>query len=397
MERCGLQAIVATSAVNVTYLSDYYCWLDRLARGYMFEPGGSASPLEAAAVLPLDGEPTLLVSPMFAANAEQSWVRDVQTFGSHQVHREESQRNALPFDEILFGRDHHAGFVSGLAEILEDRGLAAGWVGIDIDTSTPQLAELQRLLPRAEFKDCSNLLRLVRTVKSADEFALLRRAAEINELAAFDALRSARPGVHVAQLVSRFRSVLAELGADFDHFAFGPKGFGISTEIVDFALADDDVMYADFGCTYRGVFADSGTTLALGHLPADLEAAHQALAEAIDSGLKAMRPGVLASQVHVAMVSALAGATHYPSFPHGHGLGLEVRDYPILVPATGLPIRDSCIDVSSDLPLESDMVINLEAAIFLYGRASIHIERSFHVHDRGTDALVQQDRAPVGA
>ena len=30
MRRCGLDALVATSATNITYFTDYFCWLDPL-------------------------------------------------------------------------------------------------------------------------------------------------------------------------------------------------------------------------------------------------------------------------------------------------------------------------------------------------------------------------------
>ena len=32
MERCGVDVLVATSPVNVTYFSGYYCWIDPLFR-----------------------------------------------------------------------------------------------------------------------------------------------------------------------------------------------------------------------------------------------------------------------------------------------------------------------------------------------------------------------------
>jgi Xaa-Pro aminopeptidase len=80
------------------------------------------------------------------------------------------------------------------------------------------------------------------------------------------------------------------------------------------------------------------------------------------------------------------------SFPHGHGLGLEVRDYPIIVADNEKRIRDDCVDVSSDLPLESDMVINLEAMIAMPGTGSLHIEQSFVVTPEGSRLLAPQDR-----
>jgi Xaa-Pro aminopeptidase len=81
------------------------------------------------------------------------------------------------------------------------------------------------------------------------------------------------------------------------------------------------------------------------------------------------------------------------TFPHGHGLGLEVRDYPILVADNGLRIKDGCVDVASDLPLEADMVLNLEAMVSLADIASLHIEKSFVVTPDGSRPLVPQDRS----
>ncbi len=79
--------------------------------------------------------------------------------------------------------------------------------------------------------------------------------------------------------------------------------------------------------------------------------------------------------------------------PHGLGFGLEVRDYPIVVADNGLRIKDECVDVPSDLPLEVDMVINPEVPIFLAGVGSVHAEASFVVTPHGSRPLVAQDRS----
>ena len=98
------------------------------------------------------------------------------------------------------------------------------------------------------------------------------------------------------------------------------------------------------------------------------------------------------------MWSALTAQGITASFPHGHGIGLEVRDYPILVADNGLRIRDHCVDEPSDIPLEPGMVINLEAAIFMPGVASLQIEKSFEVTIDGNCPLIPQEReAPFQA
>ncbi len=84
-----------------------------------------------------------------------------------------------------------------------------------------------------------------------------------------------------------------------------------------------------------------------------------------------------------------------PIFPARPWAGAGGTGLPIIVRATGHSLRDDCIDISSDLPLEAGMVINLEAAIFVFGRASVHIEQSFQIHKEGSESLVHQDRTPI--
>jgi len=186
------------------------------------------------------------------------------------------------------------------------------------------------------------------------------------------------------------------MDAHFDHFAYRPRGMGIATE-PDYVLGSDDVMYVDFGCSFRHVLSDSGTTLALGAWPGELERTHSALRASVQAGLDAMQPGSLVSSVQRAMQEALEergppGGTRR-CFPHGHSLGLAIRDYPIVMAASGLPIKDDCIQVSSDLALEPDMVINLEAPVFRFGSTSVHVEQTFLMTKEGAQPLLAQDRS----
>jgi Xaa-Pro aminopeptidase len=113
----------------------------------------------------------------------------------------------------------------------------------------------------------------------------------------------------------------------------------------------------------------------------------------MDAGLATICPGVKASAVQAPMQETLAQHGILHSFPHGHGVGMEVRDYPVIVPDNGRRIRDDCIDVPSDLPLEVDMVINLETPLFMPGVGSLHLEQSVVVTPEGCRPLVAQQRA----
>jgi Xaa-Pro aminopeptidase len=403
MRGSGVDAVVATSPVNVRYLSDFHCWLAPLFREHMVSPGGTSRLIQQnLALLPVQGDPALVVEPYFAIDAVRTWVEDIKLAGGGDFEYPADGDDAGDLDtdlrragEIIL-RGSAASPVEALAAALEERGLADGRLGVELDGLSGEVAEqLRDRLPRAQLRDCSNLLRLVRAVKTPEEVRRLERAAWAAEEAAAAAFHNAAPGKNLAELEPIYRARLGELGADFDHFTFGPRGIGIAS-YGSYALVPGDSVYADWGCLNEGYFSDTGTTLAVGELAPDLLHRFEATVASVQAGADVCRPGVAVSEVQAAMQAAMSEAGITATNPHGHGFGLDVRDYPIIVAPTGRPIRDDCVDVSSDLPLEEGMVFNLEAPVFVLGRGSVHTERSFVVTGGGCRPLIDQERrAPV--
>lgn len=398
MRRCDVDVLVATSPVNITYFSDYRCWIDPLFKAYMMVPGAPSDPdpTAAYAIFPLESEPALVTSPTFAVNASDLWVRDVHIFGDHGLD------DSLPLPtlsdaeqrlfDILHRPQQNATPTDALLSVLNARGLTNARIGIEMEGLSPRAKDaIEAGLPKAQIKDCSNLIRLIRMVKTEDELARLIHSAEINETAAMEALALARPGQPIAEVVQHYRQQIAKASADFDHFAFGMRGLGLATE-PDYILTDDDILYVDFGCIYEGCFSDSGTTLAMREPSQTLVDRHRTLRECVEAGVAEMTPGAKASAAQAAMWKTLNTHGVTASSPHGHGLGLEVRDYPIIVADNGRRIHDDCVDVPSDLPFEVDMVLNLEAMISMPGVGSLHIEKSFLVTSDGSRPLIPQDR-----
>lgn len=396
MRRCEVDLLIATSPVNITYFSDYSCWLDSLFKSYMMIPGASSDldSTAAYAVFPLEGEPALVVQAMFAVNAADLWVRDLYLFGDPGL--DNSMTGAdLPdtkrrFLDLLHAPQQNP--IDALLNLLKARGLTDARIGLEMEGLSPtSKAAIVSALPKATIKDCSNLIRLIRMVKTEDELSRLKRAAQISEDAAMESLALARPGQPIAKVSQHYRTRIAEGGADFDHFAFGVHGLGIAT-VANHILTEDDLLYVDFGCIYQSCFSDSGTTLTMREPSPALRDRHAAFRDCVAAGVGTLRPGVKASEVQAAMRETLDTNGISVSFPHGHGLGLEVRDYPIIVADNGKRIRDDCIDVPSNLPLEANMVINLESMICMPAIGSLHIEASFVVTADGSQPLVPQDR-----
>lgn len=395
LDGCGLDGLVATSPVNVRYLSDFHCWLAPQFREYMVLPGASSRLIQQNfALLPREGEPALVVEPYFAIDAVETWIADVRVAGGADF---EDGTGTAPGDlarvvELVRGRAA-ASPVDALAAAIKDRGLGRARLGVELDGLAPEVvAALRARLPDARLLDCSNLFRLVRAVKSADELERLRAAATSAEQAAAEAFAGAHAGTVTRELESIYRAALGRAGADFDHFAFGPHGVGIASSGT-YTLSPGDVVYADWGCVDRGYCSDTGTTLFVGEPAAEWLPKFQATAASVTEGAAAALPGARASEVQEVMRASMEDSGIVDTYPHGHGFGLEARDYPILSPPSGRTIRDDCLEVSSDLALEEGMVFNLEAPLFVLGRGAVHTERSFVVAPGGAVPLVTQERA----
>ena len=392
----GLDGLIATSPVNITYFTDYFIWIDGLMKAYMVRPGASADLSQGYALFPIEGDPALAVTgAMLAVNGVDLWVKDLRISGDSGLDwslppRPLSDRMDRIY-HLLQGTPDYITTTQALVGALSDRGLAAGTLGVETDGLTAdRYRQLKEALPDARLLDCSNLIRLLRMVKTRDEIDRLTRAAEISETAAMTAMEQARPGDNVQEVVQRFRAELGTQGADLDHFAFGVHGLGIATE-PDFILGDSDVEYVDWGCRYRSCYSDTGTTFAMRPLSDDMQVRFDTLRASMDAGLAAIRSGVESSTVQASMQEVVDEAG-YSMYPHGHGVGMEVRDYPVLAPDTGLRISDGCVDVPSDLPIEEDMVLNVEAPLSLAGVGSLHLEQSVVVTASGSRPLTEQRR-----
>ena len=405
MRECGLDALIATSPVNITYFTDYFIWIDGLMKEYMVRPGGSADLAQGYALFPLDGEPALAVTgSMLAVNGADLRVRDLRISGDSGLDWSLPPR-PLPdrmdrLYTLLKSEPDYGTTTEALAGALGDRGLSGGTLGVEAGGMTAaRYEELRQALPGARLLDCSNLIRLLRMVKTGDEIDRLAQAAEISEAAAMTAMEQASPGDNVQDVIHRFRAELGKRGADLDHFAFGVHGLGIATE-PDFILGESEVEYVDWGCRYRSCYSDTGTTFAMEPLSDDMQDRFDVLRASMDAGLAAIRPGVNASTVQAAMQDVVDGAG-LAMYPHGHGVGMEVRDYPVLAPDNGLSISDDCVDIPSDLPIEEDMVLNVEAPLCLAGVGSLHLEQSVVVTESGSRPLTDQQRDrpvfPLGA
>lgn len=191
MDREGLDAVVARSGINFTYLSGI-AYPGTLAR-HLELPD---SPRGVFLVWPRGGEPVIVLN----AIAEQltrrdSWVEKIEVYEGYAerpVHR--------------------------LCKVLRDIGVSDGRVGFERDyVSALDWEEIRSSLPRLTMTNATGLMDEVRWIKTEGEIALLKRAADLLDDAYLEVFPTIKDGESERAVHSRLIASCLRRGAGWAH------------------------------------------------------------------------------------------------------------------------------------------------------------------------------------
>ena len=146
-------------------------------------------------------------------------------------------------------------------------------------------------------------------------------------------------------------------------------------------LTPGDVLILDVGGVHDGYYCDFDRNFAVGEVADDARRAHDVVWQATEAGLAAARPGATCSDLFHAMqgVMTAAGAADANVGRLGHGLGMQLTEFPSITP------WDRTV-------LEPGMVLTLEPGMtFSPGRMMVH-EENIVVGEDGAELLTV--RAP---
>jgi Xaa-Pro aminopeptidase len=71
----------------------------------------------------------------------------------------------------------------------------------------------------------------------------------------------------------------------------------------------------------------------------------------------------------------------------GHGIGLEARENPVVLDSPRRSITDQVVRISSDIPFEKGMIMNIETPLVEIGEGEYQIERTFRLGSRTTSEI----------
>lgn len=222
----------------------------------------------------------------------------------------------------------------------------------------------------------------LRGIKDPGEVAALERSAHLAAAAFEEIVPLLRPGVAEREIALALEFAMRRLGGEEKSFelivASGERGALPHGAASDRLLCDGELVTIDFGLRLHGYCSDETATLAIGEIDAELERVYVTVYQAQQQALAAIRPGVPLKEIDAVARNAIAEAGYGPFFGHGlgHGVGLEVHEYPTLSPRS--------VDTA-----QVGMVFTVEPGIYLPGKGGVRLEDMVVVTPEGCRKLTR--------
>jgi Xaa-Pro aminopeptidase len=220
----------------------------------------------------------------------------------------------------------------------------------------------------------------LREVKDEVEVARMRRAARVGCKLFEEVLPFVVPGATemsvAAQLEFRARMAGAEAMSFDTIVASGARCALPHGQASSAKLPKRGFVTVDFGVLLEGYCSDMTRTIHLGKASQREWDVYHSVLEAQEAAVSIVAPGVTCCEVDEAARSVLRKAGLEKAFVHstGHGVGLEIHEYPRVA-------------AKQEQKLEPGMVITIEPGAYLNGEFGVRIEDMVLVTAKGRDVL----------
>ena len=228
----------------------------------------------------------------------------------------------------------------------------------------------------------------LRMVKDEDELAIISEVALTGCRLFEHILGFIRPGLREIDVAAELEYKARQLGAEGMSFetivASGERSALPHGRATSALLPRKGFLTLDFGIIHKGYASDMTRTVYLGNPTGKERDTYQAVLEAQESGVGAVRGGARCGDVDEAARGILRKVGLAEAFTHssGHGVGLEIHEPPRI--GAGQTTR-----------LLSGMVITIEPGVYLAGQFGIRIEDMVVVTRTGGQVLTPAPKALI--
>ena len=245
--------------------------------------------------------------------------------------------------------------------------------------------QLLTRFPEVAFEAVNSVIAKCRATKDSTEIRSIQGAQQITDEVFSILCERIRPGITEKELAAEIVYEHLRRGAErmsFDPIvAFGPHSALPHAQPSDQTLRKGDVVLLDFGCFYEGYASDMTRTLVVGHASETFREVYQIVLCAQEKALKILRANQLACAVDAAARRVIEEAGYGEFFTHslGHGVGLEIHEWPRL-------------SQFSEEPVPLHAVVTVEPGVYIPGQFGVRIEDLVVVEEQGVQNLTRTSK-----
>ncbi|MFW9917450.1 MAG: M24 family metallopeptidase [Candidatus Thorarchaeota archaeon] len=358
LEMNELDATIAISPWNVLYFS-----------GANIMTTSTLPDRIALAAIPKAGNPFMVVNSIEESfTRDNSWITDIYSYVGGEFFVEDP--------------------TAILAQQLKELGVGQGRLGIEKKRWSVFYYEyLKKTLPDAQFIEFEPEIAKLRMIKEPEEIQVLEQFARDTTDSIVKAYETTSLGEREVDIAARMIQNLAAHGMDqmvFLCLGSGENSIHPHAFPSERVIEPGDAIRVDYGGLRGGYFSDC-VRMAFGGGPnREQTRIYKGVVAGQQAAIEAIKPGIEVSCLYEACKAAFKeqGVTFH--FPHiGHGMGLELHELPMIVPASAGEL--------SKMRLEEGMVLNIEPGYFL-GKEGFHIEDLVLVTSDGYRPLTDLDQ-----
>ena len=265
-----------------------------------------------------------------------------------------------------------------IPEILKERGFDIETIGLELDVIPYNTWQFyNKIFKDSNFTDISDALKRIRTVKSEYEIGLLHGACGVLDQVFAEVPSMLREGMTEIELASLFEAGMRRRGyggcskmrAFNQDFFMGNVATGVSGAAPTYfdgpvggagltpannphgagwkTIGRDEVVYIDYTCVINGYTADGARMFVIGEVSEQLRRAHEAALKIQSELVATIRPGMICEDIYAQsadLAEAMGLADHFMGIGNdrvrfiGHGVGLELDEYPIFAKGVKMPL-----------------------------------------------------------
>lgn len=222
----------------------------------------------------------------------------------------------------------------------------------------------------------------IRSIKTSEEIEKIKIAQRISEEALETILNYIEPGKTEKEIALELEYYMLSHGAQglsFETIAVSGKKSSMPHGVPDGKIIEyGDFVTMDFGALYEGYHSDMTRTVAVGKATDEMKEVYYTVLNAQENAIRSIKAGLSCKDADDAARSVIetAGYGNYFSHSTGHGVGVEIHEYPNL-------------SKISDKILKSGNIVTVEPGIYIPEKFGVRIEDMVLVTENGCENLTK--------